>query len=88
MDNIVTVKRENGEDIKIEIILSFKVEELNKQYIVYTINDDKTSAEVPILISEIDSNTQRIKSIPESQKDIVLKMYNEIKEKIINENWK
>ncbi len=86
MDNIVTVKRENGEDIKIEIILSFKVEELNKQYIVYTINDDKTSAEVPILISEIDSNTQRIKSIPESQKDIVLKMYNEIKEKIINEN--
>ena len=86
MDNIVEVKRDNGEIIKIEIVLSFKVENLNKQYIVYTIDDDGALEDVPILISEIDQNTQTIKQIPENEKDQVLNIYNELKEKITNEN--
>ena len=86
MNNIVEVKRDNGEIIKIEIVISFKVENLNKQYIVYTIDDDGASEDVPILISEIDQNTQTIKQIPENEKDQVLNIYNELKEKITNEN--
>lgn len=88
MDNYVIVKKENGEDIKIEIILSFTIEELKKQYIVYTINDDNTSPEVPILISEISQDTKRIRSIPENEKDIVLEVYNNLREKMLNKNWK
>ena len=84
MDNYVIVKKENGEDIKIEIILSFTIEELKKQYIVYTINDDNTSPEVPILISEINQDTKRIRSIPENEKDIVLEVYNNLREKMLN----
>ncbi len=86
MDNFVIVKRENGEQIKIEIVLSFKIEEYNKQYIAYTINNDNIQDDVPLLISEIDPVTQKIKNIPENEKSIVLETYNQVKNSILNEN--
>lgn len=86
MDNFVIVKRENGEQIKIEIVLSFKIAEYNKQYIAYTINNDNIQDDVPLLISEIDPVTQKIKNIPENEKSIVLETYNQVKNSILNEN--
>lgn len=86
MDNFVIVKRENGEQIKIEIVLSFKIEEYNKQYIAYTINNDNIQDDVPLLISEIDPVTQKIKNISENEKSIVLETYNQVKNSILNEN--
>ena len=52
MDNKTYVYKETGEEIAIEIVLSFKVEELNKSFIAYTLNDDGESDTVPIFISE------------------------------------
>ena len=85
MDNFVEVKREDGETIKIEIILSFEVEELHKKYIVYTINDDGESEVETILISEINPKTNRLREIPENEMDKVLEIYNQVKEKIMND---
>ena len=34
---------ENGNEIKIDIIMQFRIEELGKEYIVFTVNDDGTS---------------------------------------------
>ena len=85
MKNYVEVKREDGETIKIEIILSFEVEELHKKYIVYTINDDGTSPVETILISEVNPKTNRLKEIPKDEMNTVLEVYEQVKNKIVND---
>ena len=80
MDNYVIVKDENGNDIKIEVILDFGVEEYNKEYIAYTLNDDGVSETKAVFISEIDPETKKLKSIPFDQKDAVMQAYEAAKE--------
>ncbi len=82
MKNYVIVKSEDGEDIKIELILSFKIEEYHKQYVVYTLNDDSESSSSAIFISEIDRDGKLI-SIPNEQKEIVLAFYEEAKKTLM-----
>lgn len=83
MENYVLVKDENGNDIKIEVILSFKVEEYNKQYVAYTLNDDGMTEKVSVIISEIDSQTNKLISIPSNQMKVVIDAYEEAKRLII-----
>lgn len=85
MDNYVLVQKENGEKIKIEIILAFRVEETKKEYIAYTINDDGKSEIAMVLISEINPETNKIRCITESEKDIVLKYYEQTKKAILED---
>lgn len=79
MENYVIVKDENNIEIKIEIILSFVIEEYNKQYIAYTLNDDGVSNNVEVFLSEIDFSTKKLKSIPSLQKEAVLEAYEQAK---------
>lgn len=83
MDNKTYVYKENGEEIAIEIILSFVVEELNKSYIAYTLNDDDNSDTVPVFISEYDG--KNIKEISNDDADLVLEYYNAAKELVEEE---
>ena len=78
MDNKTYVYKESGEEIEIEIILSFKVEELNKSFIAYTLNDDGESENIPVFISEYDGKT--IKDIKDEEAEEVLKYYEAAKE--------
>jgi len=82
MENKTYVYKETGEEIEIEIILSFKVEELNKSFIAYTLNDDGESENVPVFISEYDGKT--IKDIKDEEAEEVLKYYEAAKE-LVNE---
>ncbi len=77
MENKVVAINENGNKVEIEVFLSFEVEELNKKYVAYTINDDKKSEEVPVFISEYEGN--KLKSIPPSESKLVMECYNEAK---------
>ena len=77
--NYIVVYRENGEPIKIEVIMSFRIEKFNKDYVVYTINDDKKREDVIILISEIDKETHKIKSILPEEKDTIMEYYEQVK---------
>lgn len=81
MDNKVVVYRENGDPINIELILSFKVDQLNKTYVAYTLNDDGVSEDVPLFISEYDGTT--IRSISPDESKIVLERYEELKKEIM-----
>jgi uncharacterized protein YrzB (UPF0473 family) len=81
MDNCVYVTREIGEKIKIEIILSFKIEEYKKQYIAYTLNDDGQSDMESVFISEITSDNKII-SIPPEQASVVSDAYEAAKQSI------
>ena len=85
MDNSVTVKRENGETIKIEIILGFDVEELNKRFIAYTLNDDGVKENVTVFISEIDKDNSVVKNLVPEEAPIVMNAYEEAKNYILNQ---
>ena len=82
MDNKIVLDREDGESITVEIILSFEIEELNKKYIAYTLNDNEEDEDVDVLISEIEDN--KIKSVPEDEIEMVLEYYENAKS-LINE---
>jgi len=86
MKNVLKTLNEFGQEITIEIILSFIIEELNKEYVVYTINDDGISNDVNIIISEIEyiNNIPKIKSIPEEEKEMVILFYNNVKKSIVD----
>lgn len=83
MQSYVMAKDSNGHDVKIEIILSFRVEEYNKNYIVYTLNDDGISDFTSVVISEYDKNNNKLISIPFDEKETVLKIYEEVKQMIM-----
>jgi uncharacterized protein YrzB (UPF0473 family) len=80
-----TVRTENGEDVTIEILVNFKVEEYDKEYVGYTLNDDNNSFKVKVFISEIQydaSGKARVSSIRDDEKDLVLCIYNNIRNSI------
>ncbi len=82
MGNKITFDRENGETITVDVILGFEIEELNKKYIAYTLNDNGEDEDVDVLISEVENN--KLKSIPDEEINIVLEYYNEAKELVEN----
>lgn len=81
MINKKVVRNENGEEVVIELLTTFKIEEKNKNYVVYTINDDESSDKVTILISEFieDESGIKIVAIPDEEKELVINCYNDIK---------
>ncbi len=85
MKNEKVFINENGEEIKIEIVFSFRLEELNKNYIAYTINDDDSLSTALIFISELDPNTNQIISIKEEEKEMVMTAYEEFKKGVFEE---
>ena len=77
MNNRITFDREDGETITVDVILGFEIEELNKKYVAYTLNDNGEDEDVDVLISEVNNNS--LKSIPNEEIGIVLAYYNEAK---------
>ena len=86
MGNYIEIEQENGEIIKVELVFAFRVEELNKDYIAYTINDDPKSEIGMVLISEFDTKNNKIEKIPANEKDIVLKTYEAVKMAALADN--
>lgn len=82
MNNRITFDREDGETITVDVILGFEIEELNKKYIAYTLNDNGEDEDVDVLISEVENNS--LKSIPDEEINIVLEYYNGAKELVEN----
>lgn len=82
--NIKQVVGEDGSILTIEILIGFKVEEYDKQYVAYTLNDDNVSETVNVFINEIDysGDKPRISGIKEEEKERVIAIYNEIKNNI------
>ena len=86
MNTLKTIN-EFGDELTIELLFNFEIKELNKNYVVYTLNDDGVSEDVNVLISEIyyEGDIPRIKSIDESEKEMVVIFYNDIKNSIVNQ---
>ena len=80
MSNVVTYRTENNELITVEVLAGFNIEKIGKNYVAYTINDNKVSENVNIYISEIDydGETPKIVPIKEDEAEMVLMFYNSI----------
>lgn len=87
MKNKISVYN-NGVLTTIEVILNFKVEEFNKNYIAYCINDDGISEDVNVCISEIDmdSNPPQILDIKPEEVEAVLNFYEYAKNIAVESN--
>ena len=82
------VINENGDDVKIDIIMQFKIEENNKEYVVFTINDDGKSEDVYVNIAGIEEKDGKyqLRLIPESEKNLVLVFYDNLRDTISGNN--
>ena len=78
------VLNENGEEVKIDIIMQFKIEENNKEYVVFTINDDGESEDVYVNIAglEEENGKYKIRLIKEEEKNLVLVFYDNLRDTI------
>lgn len=82
--NKITVYDDKNIPIVVEVFLTFKIKEYNKEYIVYTLNDDGKSEMVNVHISQIDSegDKPKIVPIPEEEARMVLSFYDYIRDHI------
>ena len=79
---IIEVINEIGELVKINLIGQFKLEEYNKEYIMYTLNDDGVSEDVIILIAQVENIDCKLKllSIPDEEKNMVALLFDNIRD--------
>ena len=84
MINTLGIINEDGESININIIMQFRIEELDKQYIVYTVNDDGVSEKFRVLIAETTNEDGKyaLKKIPENEVKTVLMFYDNVRDTI------
>lgn len=83
----ITVINEVGQTVKINIIARFKIEEYDKEYLVYTVNDDGVSDDVIVFITgvvEIDGRIE-LRLIPEEEKELVLAFYDNLRDSATGE---
>lgn len=78
------VINENGQEVNIDVIMQFKIEENNKEYVVFTVNDDGVSEDVYVNIAGIENvnGEYRLRLIPESEKNLVLVFYDNLRDTI------
>ena len=84
-DGSITIINDKGNYIKVYLLFGFEVESLHKKYIAYTSNANSDSDTVNVLISEIDYETNKIKSIPVNEMKTVMQMYNEVKKSLLSD---
>jgi len=84
MISSVNVINENGDEIKVDVIMQFRIEEMNKEYIVYTINDNGKSETAYICIAGLEQKNGKyeLKLIPEQEKNMVLVFYDNLRDTI------
>ena len=85
----IIYKDKNGNNVTASVLGFFKIEELNKEFVMYSIVDDNVEEDdCVILLGEVvreDDNVQ-ILGIDEKEKDLVVAYYNEIASQIGGSN--
>ena len=79
------IKSEDGKDITISIVGEFRVEELDKEYIIYSIVDsDENNGMGGILIGEVERDDDEVKvlGIKDDERNMVMAFYKEISNQV------
>ena len=75
----------NGKKVMAQVLGGFQIEELGKKYIICSFDEENDNKNNLIMIYEVDEN-ENIVSIPDNEKELVLKFYNDFKNEIIGGN--
>ena len=89
MEKEITIKDENQNDIVISVLGEFKIDALEKEFIMYSIvNMDEDVTDGIIIIGEVirDNDNVQVIGIKEEEKELVLAFFYEITEQIENED--
>lgn len=89
MEKEITIKDENQNDIVISVLGEFKIDALEKEFIMYSIvNMDEDVTDGRIIIGEVirDNDNVQVIGIKEEEKELVLAFFYEITEQIENED--
>lgn len=89
MEKEIVIMDDNQNEIEISVLGEFKINELEKEYIMYSIIDrDNSVTEGRVLIGEVIRKDDKVQvvGIKEEEKDLVLAFYNEISKQIENED--
>ena len=76
----------NGKDVYVSILGGFVIDELEKEYVLCSYDDDINSDEVIVAILETNVNENGDKilvSIPDDEKEIVLNFYKSFKASLL-----
>jgi len=74
-----------GEEITVEEIMTFKVEELNKTFLAYTVNDDGISPNALVNLVEvigIDTDKPAVSKITDQEVPIVTEVFTRLLEDV------
>lgn len=79
------IKVVNGKEIDVNVLGGFKIDELDKEYVICSYDDDETSNEALIVILQVENTEsgQELVSIPYEEKEMVMLFYQELKEKLL-----
>lgn len=79
MENIKVYNDQNGNQIKLEEISTFSIDELNKTFLAYTINDDGVSNQVQVRFVEllgVETDHPVIKPVEDYDAPLVVETFN------------
>jgi len=85
----IIYKDKNGNNVTASVLGFFKIEELNKEFVMYSIVDDNVEEDdCVILLGEVvrEDDDVQILGIDENEKDLVVAYYNEIASQIGGSN--
>lgn len=85
MDKEMVTKNKDGKEIKISVVGEFKIDELEKEYVIYSlVDDDETNKDGHLIIGEVirSDNEVKVDGIKSDEKDLVMAYYSEISKQI------
>ncbi len=83
--NKITVTTEDNKVLEINVLLMFELPEFKKKYVLYSLESDSNNEDVTMFISSINTRTNEIKEINNSEIDVVKNVYLELKKELLKE---
>ena len=84
--NKITVTTEDNRVLEINVLLMFELPEFKKKYVLYSLENNSNNEDVTMFISSINTRTNEIKEINNSEIDVVINVYLELKKEFLNED--
>ena len=84
--NKITVTTEDNRVLEINVLLMFELPEFKKKYVLYSLENNSNNEDVTMFISSINTRTNEIKEINNSEIDVVINVYLELKKELLKED--
>lgn len=84
--NKITVTTEDNRVLKINVLLMFELPEFKKKYVLYSLENNSNNEDVTMFISSINTRTNEIKEINNSEIDVIKNIYLELKKELLKED--